>query len=86
VTRLIDAFRNRLANATKNLSKKRQLLVRWQHAQRAVTSCVYQPTQQKEKLLRIIDVNWGSTVPSCSAESRFERRSKFKLLSAGAAE
>ena len=55
---------------------------------RAVTSNVnHPPTQHKEKLLRIIDVKWGvSTVPSCSAESRLERRSKFKLLSAGAAE
>jgi hypothetical protein len=58
----------------------------------AVTSNVHAPTptQQKEKLLRIIDVKWGeggvSTVPSCSAESRLERRSKFKLLSALTAE
>jgi len=52
-------------------------------------TCIRPPTQQKEKLLRIIDVNWEggvSTVHSCSAESRLERRSKFKLLSAVAEE
>ena len=53
----------------------------------AVTSNVYPPHQTEGETFESYRCKMGvSTVPSCSAESRLERRSKFKLLSAVAAE
>lgn len=52
----------------------------------AVPSYVYSPHLTERETFENYRCEPSSTVPSCSAESRFERRSKFKLLSAGAAE